>query len=88
MLALLLMVYLAVTIGGQIGTIAHLQREVQAIEADIAELKRKNEVLLNDLRNVKSEYYVDKSARENLGLVRAGETRVIFTPERASGTGQ
>ena len=85
-LVVLLLVYLAFTFTSQFGTIVSLQRDVQAIETEIADMKRKNEALHNELRNVKSNYNIEKSARKDLGLVKTGETRVIFAPGGATGT--
>ena len=81
----LLLVYLAVIFTSQFSSIASMKREVTIIEHEITEMKQRNEYLQGELRNIRSDAYIEKTAREQLGLVKNGETRVIVVPATANG---
>lgn len=76
-----LLVYLAVTFSSQFKALSSMQREVSDIEHQVFELKQKNEELRGELRRVQSDAFIEKTAREQLGLVKSGETRIIAIPE-------
>ena len=77
---MLLLVYLAVIFSSQFSSIASIKREVSSIEQEITAMKQRNEYLSNEIRNIRSDSQIEKAAREQLGLVKAGETRVIVQP--------
>jgi cell division protein DivIC len=77
LIALVLLVYLAVIFSSQFGSIASMQREVGLLEVEIAELHKRNALLHVELEKVKSDAHIERAAREQLGLVKTGETRVI-----------
>ncbi|MCG9968303.1 septum formation initiator family protein [Pelotomaculum terephthalicicum JT] len=77
----LLMTYLAFTFGSQFSSLASMRRDVSSIEQQVQDLKQRNEDLRNELQQVQSDSFIEKAAREKLGLVKAGETRVIPVPE-------
>lgn len=77
----LLLVYVAVTFTSQFGSLASMQRDLAAIEQEIQEIKQKNEVLRSDLRDAQSAAFIEEVAREQLGLVKTGETRIVAVPE-------
>lgn len=76
----LLLGYLAVSLGGQFNRLAGMQRNVDQIQQQVQELKEKNAALREELRMVQSDAYIEKTAREKLGLVKPGETRVVPVP--------
>lgn len=88
LIVLLLLVYLAVIFSSQFNSIASMKREVISIEQEISDMKKRNEFLHSELRNIKSDAQIEKAAREQLGLVKSGETRVIIVPQNAGGTAQ
>lgn len=56
-----------------------LRREEASIQEDIARLEREREQLGAIREYVKSDAYVEETARRTLGLVRPGETLVIVS---------
>lgn len=81
MVAVLLMGYLAVSFSSQFGKLSSMQREISSIEQQVQELKEKNASLRQELQLVQSDAFIEKTAREKLGLVKPGETRVVPVPE-------
>ena len=84
LIIMLLLVYLAVIFSSQFTSIASMKREVTNIEQEIIEMRQRNEYLQSELRNIRSDAHIEKAAREQLGLVKAGETRVIVAPAAAT----
>ena len=80
LVVMLLLIYLAVIFSSQFSSIASIKREVVSIEQEITDMKQRNEYLRTEIRNIRSDAQIEKSAREQLGLVKAGETRVIVVP--------
>ncbi|NPV74481.1 MAG: septum formation initiator family protein [Pelotomaculum sp.] len=80
LVALLLLGYLAITFSSQFGRLSVLQKNVDSIQQEVQELKQKNAALREELQMVQSDAYIEKTAREKLGLVKPGETRVVPVP--------
>ncbi|OPY56717.1 MAG: cell division protein FtsB [Pelotomaculum sp. PtaU1.Bin035] len=80
LMAVLLLCYLAVAFSSQFSSLAAMQRDVRSIEQEVQELKQKNASLREELQNIQSDAYVEKTARDKLGLVKPGETRVVPLP--------
>ncbi|MCL6560745.1 MAG: septum formation initiator family protein [Firmicutes bacterium] len=78
---LILLGYLAITFGSQLTRLSSMNRDVQNIKQQVQELQQKNAALREELRLVQSDAYVEKTAREKLGLVKQGETRVVAVPQ-------
>ena len=57
--------------------IQKLQRELEQLENEISETKEKNTLLENQLEKVDDDEYIERIARERLGLVKPGETLLI-----------
>ncbi|MDI6900818.1 MAG: septum formation initiator family protein [Anaerosomatales bacterium] len=55
------------------------QREVQTLEAELAGLKERNEVLSEQVDRLKTPEGVEEAARESLGFVRDGEDAYVVT---------
>ncbi|HOV80316.1 MAG TPA: septum formation initiator family protein [Bacillota bacterium] len=81
LIALLILMYLAASFGNQFSRISSLQREIENIQQQVNELQQKNAALRQELQMVQSDSYIEKIAREKLGLVKPGETRVVPVPE-------
>lgn len=54
-----------------------LQGEIREIESQLHELNDKNEELKEQLKQAQSDAYIEQVAREKLGLVKPGESRII-----------
>ncbi len=54
-----------------------LQGEIKDIKIQLQELTEKNEELKAQLRQAQSDAYIEQVAREKLGLVKPGESRII-----------
>ena len=81
LIAVLLLVYLVVSVGSQFSRLSIMQQDVQRIQQEVEQMKQKNDNLRSDLQLVQSDAYIEKTAREKLGLVKPGETRVVAVPE-------
>ena len=77
---LVLLCYLAVSFTTQFSRLSGMRRDVQNIQQQIQELEQKNAALRTELRNAQNDAYIEKTAREKLGLVKKNETRVVPVP--------
>lgn len=84
--------FLALVAGGfglaAVGPVREAMEQHRAIEAEgkkLSALKSTNEKLEKDLQRLNDDEYLEKAAREQLGLVRPGETSFIVErpPARA-----
>lgn len=73
----LLLGYLAVSFGTQFSKLSNMQRDVLSIQLEVKDLQQRNTALRQELQEVQSDAYVEKTAREKLGLIKPGETRVV-----------
>ncbi|MDD3652685.1 MAG: cell division protein FtsL [Desulfotomaculaceae bacterium] len=76
-----LLAYLAFSLSSQFSSLTAMQRDIQSIKQEVTTLKQKNENLRIELQQFQDDAYVEKAAREKLGLVRPGETRIVSVPE-------
>ena len=61
-----------------------VKQEIQALERDLAALRAQNEALTKAIECLRSDpLCIEKSAREDLGMAREGETILKFPSERA-----
>jgi len=68
-----------------------VQRQVEWLEEQVAIEQERNEALQERLDYVSSDAYVEKTARENLKMVKPGEAAVVVIPrstEETSPSGQ
>lgn len=77
LVVVLLLSYLAISFGSQFGRLSSMQRDVQNIQQQVQEMQQKNASLREELHLVQSDAYIQKTAREKLGLIKPGETRVV-----------
>ena len=73
----LLLVYLVISFSSQFSKLYVMQRDVQSIQLQVQDMQQNNAVLREELRLAQSDAYVEKIAREKIGLVKPGETRVV-----------
>ncbi len=59
---------------------------VKVRESELSQVKEKNKELERELTDIQSDDYVERIARDKLGMLREGEAIVIL-PDRASGGG-
>ncbi len=60
------------------------KEEIQALEREVATLRAHSEVLAKTIECLRSDpLCIEKSAREDLGMAREGETILKFPSERA-----
>ena len=56
-----------------------LERQIQSLQASNAEHAEENHALMNDVKDLRSgDALLEETAREQLGLVKEGETFVLF----------
>lgn len=72
-----LLLYVSISLGTRFDQLHAMQRDLQAIEAEIKEISTKNAGLQKQLENLQSDKYVEQVAREKLGLVKPGESRIV-----------
>lgn len=71
-----------VVIGGKAVQGYEMRQEARAVERRIEQLKRENHRLSQELEYLRSDQYIEKVAREDLGLVRPGDVAVaVILPE-------
>lgn len=73
----LLLVYLVISFCTQFSKLSVMQRDVQNIQLQVQEMQQKNAALRDELRLAQSDAYIEKVAREKIGLVKQGETRIV-----------
>ena len=78
--------FVLVTIGGKAEEGYQLRQQAMALQQHIDQLQKDNRELSQKLEYYKSDQYIEKVAREELGLMRPGEIPVIVVP--ANGTPQ
>ena len=82
----LLLLYVAFSLGSRFDSLYTMQRDLQAIQAEVHELRELNQELNKKLQLLQSDAYVEQKAREKLGLVKPGETRIV--PVAPGSTGE
>lgn len=79
----LLLVYTLFSFGVSFRNLYAMQQDVRKMEEQVANLEKKNAELRKQLEMVASDAYVEEVAREKLGLIKAGETRIVPVSEPA-----
>lgn len=57
--------------------IQKIRQEMTIKQSELKELQEKNKKLQDEVKMSKSDIYIEKLARERLGLIKPGETPVI-----------
>jgi cell division protein FtsB len=77
--AVVLALGLAVYGGESLVRVLQMKRDIEALERDVATLRGQSEKLAATVERLRSDpLYVEKLAREDLGLAREGETILKF----------
>jgi len=79
-ISIILGLYLIVTSGRSIVELWQRSKRAGEAEKSLAELKKQNNMLKNKLKTVQDNDFIEKVAREDLNLVKPGES-VIILPE-------
>lgn len=79
--------YLFFSLGNQFNKLDSMQTSVDSLQSQIEELKTRNTALKQEIKQIKSDSYIEQVAREQLGLVKPGESLVIQTQPTQGGTG-
>ncbi len=81
LIAVFLLLYLLISFSTQFHKLFVLQKDIKEIERQLQELNIKNEELKRQLKQVQSDAYIEQVAREKLGLVKPGESRIVPVPK-------
>lgn len=76
----LLLLYVSFSLVSRFDQLYAMQHDLQAMEMEIKEIREKNTGLQKQLENLQSDAYIEQVAREKLGLVKPGESRIITVP--------
>lgn len=76
-LLLVVFIYFAYIFAGQQETLFNKAAELDRIQSKKAEEEKMNEKLTEEQKQIDSDEYIEKVAREKLGMVKKGE-RVFF----------
>lgn len=68
---------LAFSFGHQFFQLNGINRDINRVQQEIVSMREKNRDLSQELRRLQSDAYVERIARENLGLVKPGETVLL-----------
>ncbi|MDD2573089.1 MAG: septum formation initiator family protein [Bacillota bacterium] len=74
---ILLAVYLVYTLSAQYIAISKSRTEEARIQAQIEQMKKENEKLKDEIERMQSDEYIEKIARERLGLIKSGEIMFV-----------
>jgi len=77
LIGVFLLAYMAFSFYSQFNKLANMHNDVSSIQQQMKDLQQKNASLREELRMVQSDAYIEKTAREKIGLIKPGETRVI-----------
>lgn len=81
----LLMLYISFSLGSRLDQLYNMQKNIEAMRAEIEDLRERNAALHEELERLQSNDYIEQVAREKLGLVKPGEARIVPVPP---GTGE
>lgn len=69
--------YLFFSLGNEFNKLHSMQTNVESLQSQIKELKTRNTALQQEIKQIKSDSYIEQVAREQLGLVKPGENLVV-----------
>ncbi|NLN18777.1 MAG: septum formation initiator family protein [Firmicutes bacterium] len=82
--ALLILLFVASSYGVAIWRVQKVDRQIEMTRRTLNAVRMRNAQLLEELERVSSDEYVERVAREELGLVAEGETVfVVIKPEES-----
>jgi cell division protein FtsL len=74
---LILLVFIFYSFGGQVVEMYNVQNEIKKIQGQMVELRTKNTDLGKQVDQLNSDAYIEREAREKLGLVKPGEKIIL-----------
>lgn len=77
-------IYLIISLGGNIAHLKQKEKEVSLAQNELEKLEKENKDLKSQLQYTKTQEFLEKEAREKLGLVLPGEHQVIIVPSSPS----
>lgn len=77
LLAVCMFSYLVISFGTNFNRLHTMQQDVEKIQTQVRELQQKNEQLKEQLKMAQTDSFVEKVAREELNLVKPGESRIV-----------
>lgn len=77
--------YIIFSLGNQFNRLHTMESNVGDMKKQVEELKTKNSALREEIKKIRSDSYVEQVAREQLGLVKPGETLVVPTQSPSNG---
>jgi len=72
-----LLVYISFSLVTRFDQLYAMQRDLDTMQEEITEMRDKNQGLQKQLERLQSDAYIEQVAREKLGLVKPGETRIV-----------
>jgi cell division protein FtsL len=79
LLVLTVALYFGAAFSGQLITARQIDRQLGSISADIDRLQADNDRLKAQVAEASSDAYIERQARDRLGLVRQGDTPVVVS---------
>ncbi|WP_333871425.1 septum formation initiator family protein [Desulforamulus putei] len=76
-LSVVVVAYVVFSLGNQFKKLQAMQSNMESLQSQVQELKSRNAALREEIKQIKSDSYVEQVAREQLGLVKPGETLVV-----------
>jgi len=83
---LILLGFIFYSFGGQVVEMYKVQHEIKKIQNQMDDLQEKNSDLRRQIEQLSSEAYIEREAREKLGLVKPGEKIIIEAVPGAKGS--
>ncbi len=83
---LVLLGFIFYSFGGQMVEMYNVQHEIKKIRVQMDELRAKNTDLRKQIDQLKSDAYIEREAREKLGLVKPGEKIILEAKPGANGS--
>ena len=80
LLSLPLQVYFGTSAIGGALRVYQYQRELETLRVDLAGLEQRRQELVDQQLYLQSDQYIEKVAREELGLVKPGDQAVVIVP--------
>ncbi|NLA59012.1 MAG: septum formation initiator family protein [Firmicutes bacterium] len=81
----LLLIWVAAGFVNRYVHIAMLKAKIVRVEREIAALETRNEAVRQQLKEMQTDAYIERMAREKLGLVKPGE--IVYIPVHAAAPG-
>ncbi|MFA5881523.1 MAG: septum formation initiator family protein [Eubacteriales bacterium] len=83
---LIILGFIFYSFGGQMAEMYNVQHEIKKIQDQMDELRLKNTDLRKQVDQLGSGAYIEREAREKLGLVKPGEKIILEAKPSASGS--